>query len=168
MENISNKVIKKKTRPPLKDGCAGRQWCTASSTTTARDQLSDGDFHVYYKDGEPIVALHTEDGRLAEAPRGSLPDQFMTEEEEVIAEKALRAGRVTGGDDYLDDRQAIKDVMSGKFKDWDDIKLFQTRRRKYEVGYGKDSFELPKSVKDEINKEIDKREPKNGIQIKRY
>jgi hypothetical protein len=62
----------------LKDGCAGREWCTAGDLGMARDQLSAGDFHVYYKDGEPIVALHTEDGRLAEAPRGSLPDQFMT------------------------------------------------------------------------------------------
>ena len=146
----------------LKDGCAGREWCTAGDLGMARDQLSGGDFHVYYKDGEPILALHTEDGRLAEAPRGSLPDQFMTEEEEVIAEKALRAGRVTGGDDYLDDRQTIKDVMSGKFKDWDDIKLFQTRHRKYAVGYGLEGYEFPPSVLRELKKEISRREPKDG------
>lgn len=146
----------------LKDGCAGREWCTATSSTTARNYLGQGDFHIYYKSGEPIVALRTEDGKLAEPPRGSLPKQFMTPEEEKIAEEALRAGRVEGGEDYLHDRDLIADVMAGRHKDWSDIDLFKKRKRKYELGYGGGGYDLPASVLNQIQKEIDKREPDNG------
>jgi hypothetical protein len=137
----------------LKEGCAGRKWCTASATSTARSQLQQGDFHVYYKNGEPIVALRTEDGKLAEPPRGSLDGQFMTAEEEKIAEEALRAGRVTGGEDYLHDRDLIADVMAGKHKSWPDLDLFLKTKRKYKVGYGRGQYDLPKPVIDAIEKE---------------
>jgi len=137
----------------LKEGCAGRKWCTASATSTARNQLERGDFHVYYKNGEPIVALRTEDGKLAEPPRGSLDGQFMTAEEEKIAEEALRAGRVTGGEDYLHDRDLIADVMAGKHKSWPDLDLFLKTKRKYKVGYGRGQYDLPKPVIDAIEKE---------------
>lgn len=137
----------------LKDGCAGRAWCTASATSTARSQLSQGDFHVYYKNGEPIVALRTVNGKLAEPPRGSLPSQFMTAEEEKIAEEALRAGRVEGGEDYIHDRDLINDVISGRHKDWPDIELFTKRKRKYPVGYGAKKHDLPELVLEAIEDE---------------
>ena len=141
----------------LKEGCAGRKWCTASATSTARGQLQRGDFHVYYKNGEPIVALRTVDGKLAEPPRGSLENQFMTEEEEKIAEEALRAGRVTGGEDYLHDMDLIADVMAGKHKSWPDLDLFTKTKRKYKIGYGRGQYDLPKPVIDAIEKERDDR-----------
>lgn len=157
-----NKSNSEEDAAALKDGCAGREWCTAGDFGIARNYLSSGDFHIFYKNGEPIVALRTIDGRLAEPPRGSLENQFMTEEEEKIAEEALRAGRVTGGKDYLDDRKLISDVMEGKHKQWSDLDLFKKRKRKYAIGYGNTKFDLPKPVLKEIEKEIDKREPDNG------
>lgn len=147
------KSDKEEDAAALKDGCAGRAWCTASATSTARNQLSQGDFHVYYKNGEPIVALRTVNGKLAEPPRGSLPSQFMTAEEEKIAEEALRAGRVEGGEDYLHDRDLINDVISGRHKDWSDIELFTKRKRKYPVGYGAKKYDLPELVLEAIEDE---------------
>lgn len=73
----------------LRDGCAGREWCTAGAVSTAAMQLRQGDFHVFYRDGQPVVALRTVNGRLGEAPRGSLKGQGLTDFERGVAERRL-------------------------------------------------------------------------------
>lgn len=80
------------------------EWCTADSET-ARDQLEDGDFHVYYsrdQNGNPTIprlAIRMEDGQIAEHPRGIAPgqnlDPFITP---ILNNKLEKLGQV--GDRY--------------------------------------------------------------------
>ena len=55
----------------LNQDVAGTGWCTGGAVSTARSHLSGGDFHVYYEAGEPLIAIRTENGRMAEPPRGA-------------------------------------------------------------------------------------------------
>lgn len=116
----------------LRDGVAGREWCTAGAVSTAAGQLSQGDFHVFYKNGQPLVALRTVDGRLGEAPRGSLPGQALTEFERGIAERRLHSvaehgPSITGAEDFLADQKVLVDIQSGAIKGYSDIDLWMLR-----------------------------------------
>jgi hypothetical protein len=75
---IYKKSDKHEDHVALRDGCAGREWCTAGAVSTAASQLRRGDFHIFYSKGQPVVALRTVNGRLDEAPRGSLAGQALT------------------------------------------------------------------------------------------
>ena len=136
----------------LNQAVAGTGWCTGGAVSTAQMHRSGGDFHVYFRNGEPLIAIRTTDGRMAEPPRGAHDGQFCTEEEEDIADEYIRGNNgIVAGDAYLKDRDDIKKVQSGKMT-WQDAWRMPAERR-YENGeYGGDTKAWPKPMLDAIEK----------------
>ena len=117
----------------LNRDAAGTGWCTGAGLSTARSHLSGGDFHIYFEAGEPLIAVRTEDGRMAEPPRGAHEGQFCTAREEQIAFDYIRGGNgIEAGDDYVADIEDIRRIMSPDAT-WKDAFAFPLRRR-YENG----------------------------------
>lgn len=112
---------------------AGTGWCTGGALSTARSHLSGGDFHVYFENGEPLIAIRTVDGVMAEPPRGAHHGQFCTEREEQIAFDYIKQGNgITAGVDYVADIEDIRRIMSPDAT-WKDV-FFLPLERRYENG----------------------------------
>lgn len=87
----------------LNAGCAGTSWCTGASVGTARGQIEDGDFYVYYKNGKPEVAIRMDgQDRIAEI-RGNTPHQSLTPEQQTIAEDFLKTKTFAGAQEYVEE-----------------------------------------------------------------
>jgi len=86
----------------LSKGCAGTGWCTAGENT-ARGQLKNGDFYVYYKQGRPEVAVRMDGADSVAEVRGNSPNQALNKEQQEIAEEFLRKQNFKNGLDYLDE-----------------------------------------------------------------
>jgi hypothetical protein len=84
----------------LSKGCAGTGWCTAGENT-ARGQLKNGDFYVYYKQGRPEVAVRMDGADSIAEVRGNSPNQALNKEQQEIAEEFLRKQNFKNGLDYL-------------------------------------------------------------------
>ena len=123
----------------LNQDVAGTGWCTGGAVSTARSHLSGGDFHVYYEAGEPLIAIRTKDGRMAEPPRGAHEGQFCTSREEQIAFDYIRGdNRIVAGDDYIADIEDIRRIMSPNATPTD--AFLMPDKRRYENGeYGGDT-----------------------------
>lgn len=134
----------------LNQDVAGTGWCTGDAMSTARSHLSGGDFHVYYEAGEPMIAIRTVDGRMAEPPRGVHEGQFCTDREEQIAFDYIRFGNgIIAGDDYIGDIEDIRRVMSPNATPLDAFMMPDERR--YENGeFGDDTKAWGTSVKQRI------------------
>ena len=134
----------------LNQDVAGTGWCTGSAVSTARSHLSGGDFHVYYEAGEPLIAIRTENGRMAEPPRGAHEGQFCTDREEQIAFDYIRSGNgIIAGDDYIADIEDIRRIMSPDATPLDAFLMPGMRR--YENGeFGGDTRAWGKSVEQRI------------------
>ena len=122
----------------LNEACAGREWCTAGAVSTARSHRSGGDFWVYFENGEAKIAVRTENGTLAEPPRGSLPGQKLTEKEDEIATSFLKTNTVKGGEDHISDSNYIKGIMNGNVEDLDLFMRGLDPRRKSKNGHDED------------------------------
>ena len=134
----------------LNQDVAGTGWCTGSAVSTARGHLSGGDFHVYYEAGEPLIAIRTYNGRMAEPPRGAHEGQFCTDREEQIAFDYIKSGNsIVAGDDYIADIEDIRRVMSPNATPLDAFMMPDKRR--YENGeYDGDTKAWGRSVKQRI------------------
>lgn len=123
----------------LNKDAAGTGWCTGGSVSTARTHLSEGDFHIYFEHGEPLIAIRTQDGRLAEAPRGAHDGQFCTPREEAIAFDYISEGHgIIGGRNYIADMLDLR-KLNNPASSWRDI-ITIPRNRRYENGeYGGDT-----------------------------
>ena len=134
----------------LNQDVAGTGWCTGGAVSTARSHLSGGDFHVYYEAGEPLIAIRTENGRMAEPPRGAHEGQFCTDREEQIAFDYVRSGNgIIAGDDYIADIEDIRRIMSPNATLLD--AFLMPEKRRYENGeYGGDTSAWGKSVEQRI------------------
>ena len=86
----------------LSKGCAGTGWCTAGENT-ARGQLKNGDFYVYYKQGRPEVAVRMDGTDSIGEVRGNSPNQALNKEQQEIAEDFLRKQNFKNGLEYLDE-----------------------------------------------------------------
>ena len=130
----------------LNQDVAGTGWCTGGAVSTARSHLSGGDFHVYYEAGEPLIAIRTENGRMAEPPRGAHEGQFCTDREEQIAFDYIRSGNgIVAGDDYIADIEDIRRIMSPNATPMD--AFLMPEKRRYENGeFGDDTKAWGKSV----------------------
>ena len=85
----------------LNEGCAGTPWCTGASVGTARNQISEGDFYVYYNKGRPEVAVRMNgDNKIGEV-RGNNPNQALDPAQQQIAADFLRAKDFESADKYL-------------------------------------------------------------------
>ena len=135
----------------LNQDAAGTGWCTGSGLSTARHHLSGGDFHIYFEGGEPLIAIRTEGGRLAEPPRGAHEGQFCTEREEQIAFDYISEGHgIDAGADYVADINDIRRVMSPDAT-WRDA-FFVPDRRRYENGeFGGDTSAWGESMEKKIS-----------------
>ena len=134
----------------LNQDVAGTGWCTGSAVSTARSHLSGGDFHVYYEAGEPLIAIRTKDGYMAEPPRGAHEGQFCTDREEQIAFDYIKNGNgIIAGDDYIADIEDIRRVMSPTATPKDAFEMPGERR--YANGeFGGDTRAWGESVKRRI------------------
>ena len=112
---------------------AGTGWCTGTALSTAHSHLSRGDFHIYFESGEPLIAIRTNLGSLAEPPRGAHDGQFCTEREEQIAFQYIKSGNgIVGGEDYISDMENLRHLNSDKAT-WQDA-LYFPRKRSYANG----------------------------------
>lgn len=134
----------------LNQDAAGTGWCTGSGLSTARHHLFGGDFHIYFEGGEPLIAIRTEGGRLAEPPRGAHEGQFCTEREEQIAFDYISEGHgIDAGADYVADINDIRRVLSPDAT-WRDA-FFVPDRRRYENGeFGGDTSAWGESMEMKI------------------
>ena len=134
----------------LNQDVAGTGWCTGGAVSTARSHLSGGDFHVYYEAGEPLIAIRTNNGRMAEPPRGAHEDQSCKPREEQIAFDYIRSGNgIIAGDDYIADIEDIRRVMSPNATPLDAFMMPEERR--YENGeFGDDTKAWGTSVEQRI------------------
>lgn len=135
----------------LQQAVAGTGWCTGASVNTAQMHRKGGDFHVYFENGNPTIAIRTENARMAEPPRGAHQGQFCTPEEEAIAEEYIRTGgKIAAGDDYLKDREDIRRVASGEMT-WQEAFLMPDKRRYGNGEFGGDTKAWPEGVRIAIN-----------------
>ena len=104
----------------LNADCAGTGWCTGGAVGTANSHLSGGDFYLYFDNGEPQVAIRTENGHIAEVRGTEKSTQRITKPEyDTEAERFIRSGEgPQGGEEYLHDRNfrkmAIQIMKEGK------------------------------------------------------
>lgn len=97
----------------LNAGAAGTVWCTGASVSTARTQLEQGDFYIYYKNGRPEVAVRmTGDTRIGEV-RGNTSNQSLNTEQQQIAEQFLKAQKTfTGAAKYLGEMERKRALVA--------------------------------------------------------
>lgn len=156
---IGWKVYRKSSREEdaavLQQDAAGTGWCTGGALGTARSHLSGGDFHIYFEGGEPLIAIRTQDGRMAEPPRGAHEGQFCTSREEQLAFDYIKAGNgITAGDDYVSDIEDMRRVMSPDAT-WRDVWMMPERRR-YENGeFGGDTRSWGVAVESRMKELLD-------------
>ena len=134
----------------LQNDAAGTGWCTGGSLGTARSHLSGGDFHIYFEAGEPLIAIRTNNGMMAEPPRGAHEGQFCTEREEQIAFNYIKSrSDIKAGADYVADIEDIRRIMSDDAT-FEDAFMFRPNRR-YENGeFGGDTRSWGKAVEERI------------------
>lgn len=89
----------------LNAGAAGTSWCTGGSVSTARTQLKDGDFYIYYNNGKPEVAVRMQGTDKIAEIRGNTPKQWLTPEQQEIAEAFLRGKRFKGADRFIEETE---------------------------------------------------------------
>jgi len=86
----------------LNAGAAGTSWCTGASVDTARDQIKNGDFYIYYANGKPEVAIRMGGTDVIAEIRGNTRDQWLTAEQQKIANDFLRSKRFNGADRFIE------------------------------------------------------------------
>ena len=104
----------------LNAACAGTPWCTGSGNMQyARDQISGGDFYVYYNKGRPEVAVRMDgQDRIGEI-RGNSPNQALAPAQQQLAADFLRAKKFAKADEYLSEfarREALVKLAKGETK----------------------------------------------------
>lgn len=100
----------------LNAGAAGTPWCTGGSVSTARTQIEQGDFYIYYKDGKPEVAVRMNGQDEIGEVRGNNPDQALDAEQQKIAADFLSSSGFAGADKYLEEfatKQKLIDIAKG-------------------------------------------------------
>lgn len=96
----------------LNAGCAGTPWCTGANVSTARSQISNGDFYVYYKNGRPEVAVRMDGTNKIGEVRGNSPSQSINKEQEEIARVFLQKNSFEKADQYLKEFETRKFVVA--------------------------------------------------------
>ena len=101
----------------LNAGAAGTSWCTGASVGTAREQIRNGDFYIYYKDGRPEVAVRMNGTNKIGEIRGNTSDQWLTPEQQDIAAAFLKTSSFEGARDFLEEterKSKLTRIFSGK------------------------------------------------------
>jgi len=101
----------------LNAGAANTPWCTGANVSTARSQISKGDFYIYYKNGRPEVAVRMDGTNKIGEVRGNSPNQSINKEQEVIARSFLQQNKFEKADKYLqefDNRKFVVGLLKGE------------------------------------------------------
>ena len=101
----------------LNAGAAGTSWCTGASLATARDQITRGDFYIYYKEGKPEVAVRMDGKDRIGEIRGNTPDQWLTPAQQDIAAAFLKTSDFEDAKDFLEEterKSKLTRIFSGK------------------------------------------------------
>jgi hypothetical protein len=100
----------------LNAGAASTSWCTGASVQTARGQIEQGDFYIYYKNGKPEVAIRMNGQSEIGEVRGNTESQGLTSEQEQIAKDFLSSTNFKGAQSYitvLERKQALLKTIKG-------------------------------------------------------
>jgi len=100
----------------LNAGAASTSWCTGASVQTARGQIEQGDFYIYYKNGKPEVAVRMNGQNEIGEVRGNTESQGLTNEQEQIAKDFLSSTNFKGAQSYitvLERKQALLKTIKG-------------------------------------------------------
>jgi hypothetical protein len=103
----------------LNEGCAGTPWCTGASVGTARNQIEQGDFYVYYDKGRPEVAVRMDGNSKIGEVRGNNPNQALNPAQQDLAANFLRSNKFEKADEYLSEferREALVKLAKGETK----------------------------------------------------
>ena len=106
-----------KAAAALNAGAAGTPWCTGASVSTARSQISRGDFYIYYQNGKPEVAVRMDGSSKIGEIRGNSPNQALSKPQQEIAFNFLNSNKFEGTDTYTSEferKQLLVDVLSNK------------------------------------------------------
>ena len=101
----------------LNAGAANTPWCTGANVSTARSQISKGDFYIYYKNGRPEVAVRMDGKNKIGEVRGNSPNQSINKEQEAIARSFLQEKQFEKADQYLkefDTRKFVVALLKGE------------------------------------------------------
>jgi hypothetical protein len=96
----------------LNAACAGTPWCTGATVTTARHQIENGDFYVYYQNGNPEVAVRMDGTEKIGEVRGNSPNQALTADQQAIAEQFLTERNFEGAQVYVDEINKKRDLIA--------------------------------------------------------
>lgn len=158
---VFKKSSKHEDAVELNAAVAGTSWCTGGSVTTARTHLTGGDFHVYFENGKPEVAIRTINGRLEQPPRGNTPKQMRTQKHDDILEDYFSRSDtgLIGVEDFNADRKFLDRVTKEKgFSQFTDLELITVPRyRRSPNGHGRYSSNWPESIYANLEQEIRKR-----------
>lgn len=100
----------------LNAGAANTSWCTGASVQTARNQIQQGDFYIYYQNGKPEVAVRMDGTNTIGEVRGNTESQGLTTEQEQIAKDFLSSTNFIGAQNYiktLERKQSLLKVLKG-------------------------------------------------------
>ena len=112
----------------LAAGAAGTPWCTAG-VGTARTQIKNGDFYIYYNKGVPQVAIRMDGTDRIGEIRGNSPKQALTQTQADIAENFIRSNTFKKGDEYLQEverKRLLTAVAKGQAEITSDYLMAET------------------------------------------
>jgi hypothetical protein len=101
----------------LNAGAAGTPWCTGAAVSTARSQIEQGDFYIYYKNGKPEVAVRMNGRNEIGEVRGNSPNQALNKEQLEIAREFLSASGFSKANKYLQEfetKEKLTKVAKGE------------------------------------------------------
>jgi hypothetical protein len=87
----------------LNAGAAGTTWCTGANVDTAKGQLSNGDFYIYYNNGRPEVAIRMNGDMGIGEIRGNTSNQSLNSEQQKIALDYINKRDFSGANRYFND-----------------------------------------------------------------
>lgn len=106
----------KQAAEELNAGAANTSWCTGANVQTAKHQIEQGDFYIYYKNGRPEVAVRMDGKSSVGEVRGNTESQGLTSEQELIAKDFLSSKKFNGSERYIESlerKQALTKILRG-------------------------------------------------------
>jgi len=95
----------------LNAGAAGTPWCTGSEVSQAAEQISKGDFYIYYKEGRPEVAVRMNGTDNIGEIRGNSTDQGLSKEQQTIAKQFLQTNKFKRADKFIEETERKETLM---------------------------------------------------------
>ena len=100
----------------LNAAAAGTPWCTGAGLDTARNQISNGDFYIYFKEGQADVAVRMDGQDKIGEIRGNSPNQALSNEQQALTKQFLEQKKFKDAENYLDEfsrKDALTEALRG-------------------------------------------------------